>query len=59
MIIDSKYLGREDAPIGSEVWEVPDKAMVEAAKSVFAGRRILHTEVPFGFGHTKQSIQTS
>jgi uncharacterized linocin/CFP29 family protein len=48
--MDSKYLGREDAPIGSEVWNVLDDTMVEAAKSVLAGRRILHVEGPFGLG---------
>ncbi|MFB3764002.1 MAG: family 1 encapsulin nanocompartment shell protein [Methanotrichaceae archaeon] len=48
--MDSKYLGREDAPIGSEVWDVLDKTMVEAAKGVLAGRRILHIEGPFGLG---------
>lgn len=48
--MDSKYLGRDDAPIGPEVWDVLDKTMVEAAKSVLAGRRILHAEGPFGLG---------
>lgn len=48
--MDNKFLGREDAPIGPEVWDVLDKTMVEAAKSVLAGRRILHTEGPFGLG---------
>lgn len=48
--MDSKYLGREDAPVGSEVWNVLDKTMVEAAKSVLTGRHILHTEGPFGLG---------
>ncbi len=48
--MDSKYLGRDDAPIGPEVWDILDKAMVEAAKNVLTGRRILHTEGPFGLG---------
>jgi uncharacterized linocin/CFP29 family protein len=48
--MDSKYLGREDAPIGSEVWNVLDETMVKAARSVLTGRRILHTEGPFGLG---------
>lgn len=48
--MDNKFLGREEAPIGPEVWDVLDKTMVEAAKSVLAGRRILHTEGPFGLG---------
>ena len=48
--MDNKFLGREDAPIGPEVWDILDKTMVEAAKSVLTGRRILHTEGPFGLG---------
>ncbi|MGA9097466.1 MAG: family 1 encapsulin nanocompartment shell protein [Methanotrichaceae archaeon] len=48
--MDNKFLGREDAPIGPEVWDILDKTMVEAAKSVLTGRRILHIEGPFGLG---------
>lgn len=46
----SKYLGREDAPIAQETWEVLDKALIEAAKGVLAGRRLLHVEGPYGPG---------
>ena len=46
----NKYLAREDAPIGSEAWEVLDAAMMEAAKSELVGRRLLHIEGPFGLG---------
>lgn len=46
----SKYLAREDAPFGSETWEMLDTAMVEAAKGQLVGRRLLHVEGPFGLG---------
>jgi uncharacterized linocin/CFP29 family protein len=46
----NKYLAREDAPFGSETWEVLDATMVEAAKSQLVGRRLLHIEGPFGMG---------
>jgi uncharacterized linocin/CFP29 family protein len=46
----NKYLAREDAPFGADVWEVLDAAMVEAAKGELAGRRLLHVEGPFGLG---------
>ncbi|MBM4465673.1 MAG: bacteriocin [Chloroflexi bacterium] len=46
----NKYLAREDAPFGSETWEVLDAAMMEAAKSQLVGRRLLHIEGPFGLG---------
>jgi len=46
----NKYLAREDAPFGSEVWDVLDAAMKEAAKSQLVGRRLLHVEGPFGLG---------
>ncbi len=44
------HLGREDAPITEKSWKIIDEAMVEAAKSVLAGRRLLHIEGPYGFG---------
>jgi len=46
----NKYLAREEAPIGLETWKVLDGAMVEAATSVLAGRRLLHIEGPYGLG---------
>jgi uncharacterized linocin/CFP29 family protein len=46
----NKYLAREDAPFGSETWEVLDTAMVEAARNQLVGRRLLHIEGPFGMG---------
>src|SRR5512136_2570682 len=46
----NNYLGRKDAPIGEEIWKAIDDTMAEAAKSVLAGRRLLHIEGPFGLG---------
>jgi len=46
----NKYLAREDAPFGSEIWKVLDSVMMEAAKSQIVGRRLLHIEGPFGLG---------
>lgn len=46
----NKYLAREDAPFGSEVWEVLDSAMKQAAESQLVGRRLLDVEGPFGLG---------
>jgi uncharacterized linocin/CFP29 family protein len=46
----NKYLAREDAPFGADIWEVLDAAMDEAAKGQLAGRRLLHVEGPYGLG---------
>ncbi len=46
----NKYLGREGAPFGDDVWNVLDAAMVQAAKSQLAGRRLLPLEGPYGLG---------
>jgi uncharacterized linocin/CFP29 family protein len=46
----NKYLAREDAPFGSETWEVLDTTMMEAAKGQLVGRRLLDIEGPFGLG---------
>lgn len=48
--MENNYLGREDAPIGSETWKALDSTMSEAAKGVLAGRRLLHIEGPYGLG---------
>jgi len=50
MIMTNKYLSRDDAPIEEKVWEILDQTMIEAAKSVLTGRRILYTEGPYGLG---------
>jgi uncharacterized linocin/CFP29 family protein len=46
----NKYLAREDTPFGSEIWELLDGAMKEAAESQLIGRRLLDVEGPFGLG---------
>ncbi len=46
----NKYLGREGAPFGDNVWAALEAAMIEAAKSQLAGRRLLPLEGPYGLG---------
>ena len=46
----NKYLMREDSPLEEKTWAVLDGTMVEAAKSVLTGRKILDIEGPYGFG---------
>jgi uncharacterized linocin/CFP29 family protein len=46
----NKYLARDDAPFGSDVWDALDDAMIEAAKGLLVGRRILELEGPYGLG---------
>lgn len=46
----NKYLGRDGAPFGEEIWAVMDAIMVEAAKAQLAGRRLLPLEGPYGLG---------
>lgn len=46
----NKYLAREDAPFGSEIWETLDRAMLGAAKAELIGRRLLHIQGPLGLG---------
>ena len=46
----SRYLSREDAPITPELWKILDDTAIQAAKSVLAGRRLLHIEGPYGLG---------
>lgn len=48
--MSSNYLGRSDAPISAETWALLDRAMVDSAKSVLAGRRLLEIEGPYGLG---------
>jgi uncharacterized linocin/CFP29 family protein len=50
MMMVNKYLLREDAPLDPEAWRLLDETMVEAAKTILAGRRILEIEGPFGLG---------
>jgi uncharacterized linocin/CFP29 family protein len=44
------YLGRDEAPVKAETWRMLDHAMMEAAKSILAGRRLLDIEGPYGLG---------
>jgi uncharacterized linocin/CFP29 family protein len=48
--MNGKFLGREDAPIGDETWNLLDTVMVEAAKGTLAGRRLLGISGPYGLG---------
>lgn len=53
----NKYLAREDAPFGDDVWDLLDDAMVEAAKSRLTGRRLLPIEGPYGLGLKTVSLK--
>lgn len=46
----NRYLHRDDAPFGDDVWGQIDDAAVRAAKSQLCGRRLLHTDGPYGPG---------
>ena len=46
-----RYLPREDAPISERVWEMIDSAVLNAAKSQLAGRRVLEITGPYGLGY--------
>ena len=48
--MNNNYMGRDDAPIGSEIWKALDDTMTEAAKGVLTGRKLLHIEGPYGLG---------
>jgi uncharacterized linocin/CFP29 family protein len=49
-MMDERYLGREDAPISEETWNLLDTVMVEAAKGMLTGRRLLGISGPYGLG---------
>jgi uncharacterized linocin/CFP29 family protein len=53
----NKYLARDDAPFGSDIWDVLDATMMEAAKSQLVGRRLLDVRGPFGLGLKAVSMQ--
>ena len=44
----NKYLGREDAPFGDEIWSKLDEAVVSIARSRLSGRKLLDIEGPYG-----------
>lgn len=46
----NKYLAREDAPFGADIWGALDEVMMEAAKGQLVGRRLLELEGPYGLG---------
>ena len=48
--MDGSYLGRDDAPISVETWGFLDSVMVEAAKGILSGRRLLGISGPYGLG---------
>ena len=48
--MSEKYLHREDARFGDEVWEKIDEAVVEASMSQLCARHLLHIEGPYGLG---------
>jgi len=45
-----RYLPREDAPFSDLVWGMIDKAVIGAARSQLAGRRLLEITGPLGLG---------
>lgn len=46
--MSDKFLHRKDAPFQDKVWHIIDETIVAAAKSQLCGRRLLHTEGPYG-----------
>ena len=46
----NKYLARDDAPFGSDVWKVLDDTVLAIAKNRLTGRRLLPLDGPYGFG---------
>ena len=48
--MSDKYMARDDAPIEPETWKAMDAAMVETARGILVGRKMLSVEGPYGFG---------
>jgi uncharacterized linocin/CFP29 family protein len=46
----NRYLSREDAPIGPDLWGVLDATMLDVARRELAGRRLLYLDGPYGLG---------
>ncbi|MDD1674504.1 MAG: bacteriocin family protein [Methanomicrobiales archaeon] len=46
----NKFLLREDAPVEPKTWTAIDNTVINSAKSILAGRRILPVEGPYGLG---------
>lgn len=47
------YLQRDDAPFGSEVWDLIDSTVLQAARSQLSLRKVVSTVGPFGAGFTQ------
>jgi uncharacterized linocin/CFP29 family protein len=48
--MNGDYLGRGDAPVSGAAWDLLDTTMIEAAKGILAGRRVLGISGPYGLG---------
>ena len=46
--MSAELLGRGDTPFGSDVWEFIDKTVLSVASQNLCGRKLLHTEGPYG-----------
>ncbi|MCL2688264.1 MAG: bacteriocin family protein [Chitinispirillia bacterium] len=46
--MSAELLGRGDTPFGSDIWEFIDKTVLSAASQNLCGRKLLHTEGPYG-----------
>jgi len=44
----NKYLGREDAPFGDEIWSKLDDVVISVARGRLSGRKLLDIEGPYG-----------
>ncbi|MDR0308054.1 MAG: bacteriocin family protein [Chitinispirillales bacterium] len=42
------FLNRADSPFGSQIWNFLDKTVLSVAAQNLAGRKLLHTEGPYG-----------
>lgn len=49
-------LGRDDSPIGEELWQVLDHTMLDVARGELVGRRLLELDGPFGLGLKQVSL---
>ena len=48
---DDRFLHRDDAPFGGDVWERIDEAVIGAAKGQMSARRLLQTRGPYGLAN--------
>ena len=59
--MSEELLNRADSPFGSEIWDFLDKTVLSVAAQNLAGRRLLHTEGPYGLsvkfvpGHDREA----